>query len=127
MRDEGLWVFALLLLVNVGSATAGYFSGKLVGKAVLSLEKQPWWAMLFVMPLLGFMWGVVSGAAGGFLFFVIGAIFGAMIGGAVGAAALPLFSIFHRIFKRGEEMDRKHFLPVAFGITFVICAFILGL
>ena len=124
-KGEG-WIVLILLLVNIMSAVTGYFSGKLVGKVVLSLEQYPWWAMLFMMPLLGLLWGIVGGGVGGFFFFIIGAFFGAIIGGIVGAAALPVFSVFHRIFKKGDKMDYDEFLPVAFGITLAISALILG-
>jgi len=40
---------------------------------------------------------------------------------------LPALAIFHRSLKKGDQFDRKHFLPVGFGIIFIICAFILGL
>lgn len=63
----------------------------------------------------------------GIFIFLIGAIFGAMIAGAVGGLALPIFTIFHRWLKKGEVIERNQFLPIAMGITFIICALILGL
>jgi len=121
------WVIPLLLFVNFITACAGYYSGKLVGKAITELEKLPWSAMLLALPFVGLFWGILSGGAGGIFIFLIGAVFGAMIGGMVGSVGLSAFAIFHRIFKRGELMSRDHFLPIAFGITFAICAFILSL
>jgi hypothetical protein len=69
----------------------------------------------------------VTGAAGGIFIFIIGALFGAILAAMVGSIAVPAFTIFHRLLKRGEMIERKHFLPLAFGITFIITAFILGL
>ncbi len=125
-RGDG-WITILLLVVTIVTALTGYFSGKLIGKVVTSLEKYPWWAMIFLLPFVGFLWGMISGAAGGFFIFIIGAVFGAAIGGAVGAIALPVFAVFHRILKRGDQIEQKEFLPIAFGITLTISALILGL
>ena len=83
--------------------------------------------MLPALALIGLLWGAVSGAAGGVIVFFFGAFFGAVLGGIVGSVALPLFTVFHRWLKKGESIELKHFLPVAFGVTFVICGFILGL
>ncbi len=120
------WVVVLLLVVNVVTASAGYLSGKLIGKITFELEKFSWHSMLLALPFLGLLWGIISGGAGGFFIFVFGAIFGAMIGGLVGSVALPAFAIFHRLLKRGDKIENKHFMPLAYGISLVISAFILG-
>lgn len=125
-RDEA-WILGVLLIVNVITATVGYFSGRLIGKAVREIEKKSWTSMLFLLPFVGLLWGIVSGGAGGVIIFVIGAVFGAILGGAVGFLALPIFAVFHRLLKKGEMIDRRYFMPLAFGITCAICAFILGL
>lgn len=83
--------------------------------------------MVLALPFIGLLWGGVAGAAGGIVVFIFGAFFGAILGGMVGSVALPLFTIFHRLLKKGESIERKHFLPLAFGITFIICGFIFGL
>lgn len=83
--------------------------------------------MLLALPFVGILWGILAGGAGGIIIFVVGAVFGAMLGAAVGSVALPVFAIFHRLLKTGEFIDRRQFLPLAFGITLIISAFILGL
>ena len=83
--------------------------------------------MLLTMPFIGFLWGASAGAAGGVVIFIFGALFGAVLGGIVGAAALPVFATLHRWLKKGEFIELKHFLPLAFGIVLTICGFILGL
>ncbi len=108
-------------------AISGYFSGKLIGKMVAETEKWSWAAMILIAPFIGILWGIMAGGAGGIFIFLIGAIFGAMIAGAVGGLALPIFTIFHRWLKKGEVIERNQFLPIAMGITFIICALILGL
>ena len=120
------FVFVLMLLVNITTAVVGYFSGKLVGKLVAELEKLPWAIMLLITPFLGFIWGAITGGLGGIFLFVVGGIFGAVIGGFVGVFALPIFSTLHRLLKRGDKIEAKILLPVAFGLTLTIAALILG-
>lgn len=121
------WVFGVMLIINLISAVVGFFSGKVVARAMRNLENKSWSMMLLAMPFIGLLWGAAAGAAGGVVVFIFGALAGAILGGAVGAAALPVFACFHRWLKKGESIELKHFLPVAFGIVFTICGFIFGL
>lgn len=114
------------LVVTIITTIVGYFSGKKVGKIVTKLENLSWSSMILLTPLIGLLWGFITGSAGGIVVFLIGALFGGIIGGTVGFVVLPLFTIFHRWLKKGEFIENKHFLPLAFGIIFSICAFILG-
>ncbi len=125
-RGEDFWILGVVAVVNLISAVVGYFLGKVVGKTVGELEKLSWSKMLLILPLIGFLWGALAGGAGGIIIFFIGAIVGAMFGAAVGSLALPAFTIFHRLMKSGDRLELKHFLPLSFGITFIVCAFILG-
>lgn len=127
LRPENAWVLILLVLTNVTAAVTGFFSGKLISRCVTYLHGLSLGRSLLLLPLLGFVWGMAAGAAGGVFIFVIGAIFGAVLGGLVGAVALPAFALLHRMMKSGEMIDRKYFLPLAFGVTLTICSFILGL
>lgn len=126
-RGDEFWIVGVLAIVNLISAVVGFFSGKLIGKMVRETEKISWWGMLLILPFIGMLWGIMSGGAGGVIIFIIGALFGAYFGAMVGAIALPIFTIFHRLLKKGDHIERNQFLPVAFGVTFTICAFILGL
>jgi hypothetical protein len=49
-----------------------------------------------------------------------------MIGGAVGSVALTSFFVLYRMLTVAGMFELKHFLPIATGITFTICAFILS-
>jgi hypothetical protein len=125
-NSDDYWVVALLLFVNLVCALTGYFSGQLIGKIVAEVEKYSWTAMLLLLPFIGILWGIISGGAGGLFIFVIGAVFGAIIAAMVGAVALPAFTILHRLLKKGDSIERDHFLPLAIGITLVISAILLG-
>ncbi len=125
-RDE-FWMVGVFFIVNLISAVVGFFSGKYIGKTVKELEKLSWTKMILTAPFIGLVWGIIAGGAGGIIIFLVGALFGAMLGGLVGAAALPTFVALHRLLKKGDLIEQKHFFPIAFGITFTICSFILGL
>lgn len=126
LKKGDFWILGFILLINIITAIVGYFSGKLVGKMVKESETYSWLTMILLMPFIGIFWGVITGGAGGAIVFLFGALFGAIFGAMVGGAALPVFAIFHRLLKKGEMIELKHFLPLAFGLTFTICAFILG-
>lgn len=126
-RGDDFWILGVLAIVNLISAVVGYFSGKLIGKMVREVEKIGWWQMLLILPFIGILWGIMAGGAGGVIIFIIGAFFGAYFGALVGSVALPLFVVFHRWLKKGDLIERNQFLPIAFGVTLTICAFILGL
>lgn len=126
-RSDDFWIVPLLLFVNFVCMVVGYFSGKLIGRIVAELEKSSWTAMLLLMPFVGILWGVITGAAGGIFIFVFGAFFGAAFASLVGAAALPAFTVFHRSLKKGDSIEEKHFFPIALGISCIITALILGL
>lgn len=125
--SEDFWIIPLLLFVNFVCMVVGYFSGRMVGKVVVELEKHSWSVMLLTMPIIGVLWGIITGAAGGVFIFVIGAVFGAMFAAMVGGVALPAFTLFHRWLKKGDSIEEKHFFPIALGISCIITALILGL
>ena len=126
-RGEDAWVLGVVAIVILISSVVGFFSGKLIGKIVREAEKLSWTKMVLILPLIGILWGMISGGAGGIIIFVIGAVFGAFLGAVVGSFALTLFTVFHRLLKRGDQIEKKHFLPLAFGISLIISAFMLGL
>lgn len=118
-------LIALFIGVNALSAFIGFQAGKVIAGMARSLESRSWTYMLLTSPLLGVFWGLMAGAGGGLVVFGIGAFLGAALGAAVGAVTLPAFMILHRTMKRGDLIDLKHFLPIAFGITYIVCALIL--
>lgn len=127
IQTDEAWMFGVFFIVNLIAAVVGYVSGRFIGRIVAQIENFSWRAMLLAAPFVGMLWGIVAGGAGGVVIILFGAIFGALLGSLVGGTALPAFLLFHRLLKKGEMMELKHFLPLAFGITFTICAFILGL
>lgn len=126
--EPAAMALAIFVVFSVAATSAaGFYSGKLVGQIVSDLERRPWIVMLAALPFVGAVWGLLSGAAGGFILFGFGALVGGTIGGIVGSAVLSSFGVLHRILKKGDTMERSQFIPVAFGITVAVAAFILGL
>jgi hypothetical protein len=121
--------FALvgLLLMNVVCAAVGYQLSKSFGTACQNLETKSWTKMLLLMPFIGATWGIITGAAGGLLFFGIGSFFGMLVALPIGAIAFTLFAILHRLMSRAGQIERKHLLPFAVGVSAIISAFILGM
>ncbi len=125
--SEQLWLIPFLSFVNLVCAFAGHFSGKIVSKMVAEVEKWNWANMLVILPFIGILWGLIAGGAGGLVIFGIGAIFGAIIAAAVGGLSLPVFTIFHRLLKKGDVIERNLFLPISLGVALIVSAYILGL
>ncbi len=125
--QRGAVMFILCLAMNAACAVTGYAIGSVVGGAMKSLEQWSWNKMLLALPLMGALWGAVSGTAGGLLFFGVGAIFGALCAIPVGMAAFALFAPFHRLLARGGMIDARHFWPLACGVSTMIAALILGM
>jgi hypothetical protein len=122
---EGLFL-ALFVWVTMVTGLVGFHSGRAVGQLIDSMKYRSLSFCLMFVPLIGLAWGAICGAAGGIFIFLIGAFFGALIGGAVGAVALTAFFLIYRMMTIAGMIELKHFLPIAAGITFTICAFILS-
>lgn len=126
-ESNEFWLLGAAVVVNLISAVAGFFSGKLIAQPVAELERVSWTRMILTLPFIGIFWGVLAGGAGGLIVFFFGAFLGASLGAAVGCVGLPLFVVFHRLLRSGDKIEGKHFLPLAFGVAFILSAFILGL
>lgn len=116
----------LLTAAGVGTGVAAYASGRLVASLVGRMGNFHVANRVALLSLTGFAWGAFSGAIGGLFLFIIGSVFAAIIGGMVGSVALPLFVGLREPLRRGDMIEVRHFLPIAFGITFSLCALLLG-
>lgn len=120
-------LFILCLLMNVISCLGGYLLGSALSRGAFKMERSSWTRMLLVMPLIGAVWGLATGAMGGVFFFGGGAIIGAAFALPIGMIGFLLFAILHRMLERGGMIETRHFLPLACGIASIITALILGL
>jgi hypothetical protein len=120
------WVLGMFVLANIITAFAGYYLGALIGKIARMTEEKDWITMTVFLFFLGGAWGAVSGFIGGLIILIIGAFVGGFFGLFVGAAALPIFTIFHRILSVRGYIDRRQAIPLAAGISLIISAYIFG-
>ncbi len=127
IEEETLVILILLFAVNLVCAFAGYGMGRVLGKTVVELERKSWSMMFLLVPFLAMAWGITTGAIGGLVFFGFGAFFGPFFAVPVSLVAFTVFAVLHRLIETGGMIERKHLLPIAFGISLTISAFILGL
>ena len=126
---EAIEIFfvVLLVLASLITGSVGYLSGHLVPATLNAFRDFRSLNRFAMRSLVGFAWGATAGAAGGIMLFVFGAIFAGMAGGIIGAICVPIFTILHDALRRGDVIEIKHFLPVAFALTLSVCGLILGL
>lgn len=124
--SEHLLFPLLLLAMNVVCCLIGWLMGAVVGRRIDNFERKSWHRMFVCSAGAGTFWGVVTGAAGGLLFFIIGALFGALIAIPVGILGFVLFTPLHRLMARGGMIDARHFWPLACGVVLIITALILS-
>ncbi len=116
----------LTLIINLVCIAAGMGFGKVVGRQMEKHHRAPWTKMLVFSVLYALLWALVTGFAGGAVVFIIGGFVGPFLAAPVALAAFPAFAILLRLNERGLFIERKHLLPIAYGISLTISAFILG-
>ena len=117
----------LLMTMSAICCFVGKRMGALVGRWMEDEGQAAVLWRFFMSLILGLLWGLVTGAAGGLPAFGIGAIYGAICAAFVGMLAFPPFTLFHSLLARGGMIDARHFWPLACGIVMVITALILGM
>ena len=124
---DGLTLFALCLAMNAVCALVGRLMGRALGQTVIAPAGRRSLAVSLLASLLtAFVWGVGTGAAGGALFFLIGAIFGATTALAVALPAFAVFTLFHHTLARGGMIDACHLRPLAWAVAGTAAALILS-
>ncbi|HYE66188.1 MAG TPA: hypothetical protein VD966_11425, partial [Pyrinomonadaceae bacterium] len=119
--------FVLCLAMNIVCCLVGRAAGASLGKHTSGLTDAGWHKSALIYSCLGAAWGAVTGAAGGFIAFGLGALFGAVCAIPVGVAAFLLFAPLHRLLRCGDMIDARQLWPLACGVTMTIVALILGL
>ena len=121
------WLFLLALGMNIICAEVGWLTGKRAAPYIHKLRDANWLTALPAYALIGFYWAAITGAAGGFLFFGGGVLFGTFFALPVGLIGFALFAPLYRLLERGGMIPANQFWPVAVGITMSLLAFILKL
>lgn len=117
----------LILAMNVACCFAGRFFGSKLSLMANGCERRSWTKEIFMALLTGWLWAIGTGAAGGVIFFGLGAIFGALFAIPVGLLAFASFMPLHRLLARGGMIEAGHLWPLACGVTMTLTALILGL
>lgn len=125
------WDFQLGNFVYLSAGLAmcmavGYRRGAKAGLEMDEIERGSWPHTVVGSLEAGFIWAVITGAAGGAVFFLVGSLFGLICALPVGLAGFLLFTIFHRLLARGGMIDARRFWPLAWGVALTITALILS-
>ena len=124
------WLLLLLAMNAVCCLVGRAVGGKLVRQAREEAPDFGWRAWLRLLAasfIMATVWGITTGAAGGALFFGVGAIGGAFVAVPVALVGFPVFAALHRLLARGGMIEGRQLWPLAFGIPSVIAAAILGI
>ncbi|MGH9903238.1 MAG: hypothetical protein ACRD68_15635 [Pyrinomonadaceae bacterium] len=128
MLDADSWFIFLPLcvLMNLACRLVGRWMGRVLGVWMDDIERRTWGGTIFLAALVGLLWGVLTGGAGGLVFFGFGAIFGVFCAVPVGVLAFAAFASLHRLLARGGMIEEAHLRPLAWGVAAVIAALILS-
>jgi hypothetical protein len=124
--DPSLMI-VMCLAMNIVCGLVGWRMGRRMGVWLDNMERLSWHRTILNAIIAGLCWGVVTGGAGGLVYFGLGAIFGFICAVPVGVYAFVLFTTLHRTLARDGMIDARHFWPLACGITLTISALILGM
>jgi hypothetical protein len=124
--DAFLYWALLFLLMNAVCCFVGRKIGASIGRSVGDPRTRSWPAFILLSLVLAFAWGIVTGAAGGAVAFLVGAVVGVVCAVPVALAALPVFAVLHRALSRGGMIEEQRLWPLAFGIPLTIAAMIIG-
>ncbi len=130
-RDDVEWLFLLLgmnlICCVVGRAVGGKLVRTEAADEVKDFGWRAWLRLLACSLVMALAWGITTGAAGGALFFGLGAVPGAVMAVMVALVAFPAFAALHRPLARGGMIEARQLWPLALGIPSVIAAAILGI
>jgi hypothetical protein len=104
----------------------GHMMGASAGRTFDESERGSWCRTLVDALEDAFVWAAATGAAGGAIFFGVGAIFGLLCALPVAMLAFALFAPLHRLLARDGMIDARHLAPLAWGINLTISALILS-
>jgi hypothetical protein len=125
-RDGNDYFWLIFVPMLVVCAALGRVMGRRVGRSIGEFERGGWVRLLFFTIAAAFGWATVTGAAGGVLFFGIGAIFGVFCALAVALPAFIIFTTFHRLLARGGMIEARHLRPLAWAVAATAAALVLS-
>lgn len=124
--SDQLGLLLLCLFMNFICCLVGRAMGRNLGDRLGNQRERAWAMTLLSAFLLGLVWALITGAAGGAIVIGIGAVFGALFAVPVALVGFPAFMLLHRLLSRGGMIEERHLWPLAFGVPVVIAAAILS-
>jgi hypothetical protein len=121
-----MWVFMFAVAFAVCGAV-GRLAARFAARSIVEPRRYNRPQLLLLAALLGSFWGVVTGAAGGAVFFGVGSLAGILFATPIGAAAFPAFALLHQQFSRGGMIEEGLMWPLAFGLPLLVAAAVLGM
>ena len=112
--------------MNAVCCLVGRKFGAFLGRELGDPRARTWPLYVFCSVLLGIPWAVVTGCAGGALFFGIGWVFGVACAVPVALVAFPVFAALHRMLSHDGMIEQRQLWPLALGVPVVVAALILG-
>lgn len=91
---------ALLILIGFLCSAAGVISGAVIGGLMIFIRRIHWSVPIIIAPILGLIWGIITGGAGGFPVFVVGALFGAIVAAPFGVLGFLVFTALYESLAR---------------------------
>jgi hypothetical protein len=129
-REPNLGLFSFVLLFGLPMtficALMGRFMGRRLAPMMDRAEQRHWCVTICTAIAAGILWACATGAVGGAIVFIIGALFGLACALPFGLSGFLLFAICHRLLARGGMIDARHFWPVATGIALISAAALLS-
>ena len=126
MADGALYWGLLFLAMNAVCCLVGRKFGAYLGRRVGDPRAWSWPFYVFSSLVMAVAWAVVTGAAGGAVALIIGAVFGVVCAVPVALAAFPVFAVLHRLLSHGGMIEKHDLWPLAFGVSLTIAALILS-
>ncbi|HEV2762760.1 MAG TPA: hypothetical protein VGV38_07190 [Pyrinomonadaceae bacterium] len=125
-RSGGDGVALLFIPMLFICAALGRVMGRRVGRSIGEYGRAGWVRHILFTIAASFGWAAVTGAAGGVLFFGVGAIFGVFCAIAVALPAFVVFTVLHRLLARGGMIDARHLRPLAWAVAATAAALLLS-
>ena len=124
--DGALYWALLFLAMNAVCCLVGRKFGALLGRRAGDPRAWSWPYYVFSSLVMAVAWAIVTGAAGGAVALIIGAVFGVVCAVPVALAAFPVFAVLHRLLSHGGMIEKHDLWPLAFGVPLTIAALILS-
>ena len=126
VNSDAKLIVALCIAMNAVCCLVGRKFGAFLGRKFGDPLMRSRTCFAFTVFFMALFWGVVTGAAGGAVVFLIGAVAGVFVAVPVALAAFPVFAVLHRLLSHGGMIEERQVWPLAFGVPLTIAAMILS-